>query len=451
MHPRSEEPQKRKAVQVTVKNVFVVGLDEHNLEILRRTPTGQHCEFHQLLNLDELQVGEIDIQELLAKAERILDDFDGSVDAIVGYWDFPVTLFVPILCSRRGLPSASLESFVKCEHKYWSRLEQQKVIDEYPAFGLVELSEENPAPPESPSYPMWLKPVKSASSELAYKVGDDEAFQQAVSLLRDGVDRIGRPFEQILEMVDLPPEISSVGGRTALAEAAMQGVQAAVEGYVYKGEVVVYGALDSVDYPGSSVFLRHQYPSGLPEHVCRWMSEVAAKVIERVGMDNSTFSVEFFYDPVEEKLGLLEVNTRHSQSHAELFELVDGVANHERMLRLGFGQDPALDEDARGEYRVAAEWYHRRFEDGVAARVPTPEEVSALEESLPGVTIEIVPRQGQRLSDMTAQDSYSYELAKITIGAEDETEMRAKYERCVDELVFEFEDEHGTKDKLAEH
>lgn len=438
-------------MRATVKNVFVVGLDEHNLEILRRTPTGRHCEFHQLLNLEELQVGEVDIEELLAKAERILDDFDGSVDAIVGYWDFPVTLFVPILCSRRGLPSASLESFVKCEHKYWSRLEQSEVIDEYPPFALVELSGEDPRPPEAPAYPMWLKPVKSASSELAYKVSDDEGFREAVSLLRDGIDRIGRPFEQILEMVELPPEISSVGGRTCLAEGAMHGVQAAVEGYVYKGEVVVYGALDSVDYPGSSVFLKHQYPSGLPDHVCRWMADVATRVIERVGMDNSTFSVEFFYDPVEEGLGLLEVNTRHSQSHAELFELVDGVANHERMLRLAFGQDPALDADAHGDHNVAAEWYYRRFDDGTVVRVPTPEEVAALEESLSGVTIEIVPRQGQRLSDMTAQDSYSYELAKITIGADDETELRAKYERCVEELAFEFEEVDGSKNKLAEH
>lgn len=434
-----------------MKNVFVVGLDEHNHEILLRTPSARHCRFHQLLDQEELQVGEVDIEELLGKAERILDDFDGSVDAIVGYWDFPVTLFVPILCSRRGLPSSSLESFVKCEHKYWSRLEQREVIDEYPPFALVELSDGDPSPLESPGYPMWLKPVKSASSELAYRVDDDQGFREAVANLRQGIDRIGRPFEQILKRVDLPPEISSVGGRTCLAEAALHGVQAAVEGYVYKGEVVVYGALDSIDYPGSSVFLRHQYPSELPEEVCQRMADIAARVIERVGMDNSTFSVEFFYDPVEEGLNLLEVNTRHSQAHAELFELVDGVPNHERMLRLALGQDPRLPDEARGEFKVAAEWYYRRFDDGVATRVPTAEEIAELEESLPGVSVEVVPREGEWLSQMQAQDSYSYELALITIGAEDETTMRAKYERCVEALKFEFDDEGRASDRVAGH
>ncbi|MFD3687579.1 acetyl-CoA carboxylase biotin carboxylase subunit family protein [Nocardiopsis sp. NPDC058631] len=424
-----------------MKNVFVVGLDEHNHEILRRTPTGRDCRFHQLLSLDELQSGEVDIDLLLAKAEKILDDFPGSVDAICGYWDFPVTLLVPILCERRGLPSASLESVVKCEHKYWSRLEQREVIDEYPPFALVELND-NPRPPGTPDYPMWLKPVKSASSELAFHVLDDKDFDGAVAELREGIDRIGRPFEQILDRVDLPPEIAEVGGRTCLAEGALHGVQAAVEGYVYRGEVVVYASLDSVDYPGSSAFLRHQYPSGLPEEVRRRMADVAARVIGRVGLDNTTFSVEFFYDPVEDGLNLLEVNPRHSQTHAELFELVDGIANHERMLLLSLGRDPRLPADARGDHAVAAEWYHRRFgDDGVPVRVPTEEEVAELERSLPGVKVEVVPEHGEPLSEMRSQDSYSFELAKITIGAADETEMRAKYERCVEALRFEFVEE----------
>ena len=106
---------------------------------------------------------------------------------------------------------------------------------------------------------------------------------------------------------------------------------------------------------------------------------------------------------------------------------------------------------ARGEFRVAAEWYYRRFDDGVVRRVPTAEEVAGLEESLPGVKITIVPREGERLSRLQAQDSYSYELAKIVIGAEDETEMRAKYERCVEALKFEFEEVDGPSDKLTEH
>lgn len=46
------------------------------------------------------------------------------------------------------------------------------------------------------------------------------------------VGRVGEPFEQ----VSLPPEIARVGGAACLAEEALHGVQAAVEGHVYQGE-----------------------------------------------------------------------------------------------------------------------------------------------------------------------------------------------------------------------
>lgn len=71
--------------------------------------------FHGLLSVPELQSTEIDAAELIDKAQRQLDAFDGSIDAIVGYWDFPVSTMLPILRARYGLPGPSLESVLKCE------------------------------------------------------------------------------------------------------------------------------------------------------------------------------------------------------------------------------------------------------------------------------------------------------------------------------------------------
>lgn len=120
-------------------NVFVIGLDEENIKTLRAVPHAVEYRFHPLLSVEELQHGEIPVAELLEKARKELDAFDGGIDAIVGYWDFPVSTLVPIPAERYGTRATSLESVVKCEHKYWSRLEQQKVIDEHPRFALVDL------------------------------------------------------------------------------------------------------------------------------------------------------------------------------------------------------------------------------------------------------------------------------------------------------------------------
>lgn len=418
-------------------DVFVLGLDEENERILKRLPSAAGLRFRPLLSPDELQHGEIDFPDLLKKARQQLDDFDGEPAAIVTYWDFPAATMAPLLCEEYGLPHVPLPAVLKCEHKYWSRLEQRKVIDELPPFGIVDL-DGDPQPPPGVDFPMWLKPVKGFSSELAFHVRDKQGFSGAVKELREGVGRVGDPFEDVLCQVELPREIAEVGGAACLAEAELHGVQAAVEGYVWKGQVHVYAALDSVDFPGRSSFLRHQYPSQLPGETVRRMSDIAERVMRQVGFENGTFSIEFFCDPESGQVCLLEINPRHSQSHAELFEFVDGVANHEIMVRLGLGQDPAR-RPSKGKYQIAGKWYLRRFSDGVVTRVPTPEEIAAVQERVDGTQIEIVPEVGQRLSDLPEQDSYSFELAQLFVAAHTEHEMTEKYQACVDALPFEFE------------
>ncbi|PXY25989.1 biotin carboxylase [Prauserella sp. PE36] len=428
-----------------MKNIFVLALDEENRRTLRDIRNADSYAFHSLLTVDETQVGEIDFEQLLDKAQSQLDAFDGSIDAIVGYWDFPVSTLRAILCHRYGLPGPSLASIVKCEHKYWSRLEQQKAIDEYPRFGIVDLDDEQPSPPDGVRYPMWLKPVKSYSSELAFLVRDESEFDKAVAEIREGISRVGKPFEQVLDMLELPREIAEVGGQACLAEEALSGVQCATEGYVYNGEVVVYGVLDSVNYEGRSSFLRHQYPSQLPKAAVDRMIDVSKRIIGQIGMDNSTFSIEFFCEPESGDVCLLEINPRHSQSHAEMFECVDGMPNHHAMVMLGLGRDPALPDD-KGEYGIAAKWYYRRFSDALVRKVPTAEEIERVHREIPGVIIDIVPVAGQRLSDLPGQDSYSFELAHVFVGARDETELKDKYERTVEALDFEFAEEGPEKE-----
>ncbi|MFV0137904.1 acetyl-CoA carboxylase biotin carboxylase subunit family protein [Streptomyces sp. HMX87] len=422
-----------------VKNVFVVGLDEANLATLKAVPGADALRFHGLLTVEELQVGEVSLPTVIEKAQSVLDAFDGSIDAIVGYWDFPVSTLVPILGERYGTRTTSLESVVKCEHKYWSRLEQQKVTDCHPRFGRVDLAADRPSPPDGLRFPMWVKPALSYSSELAFGVGDEEEFRSAVAEIREGISRVGRPFERILEQVEVPSEMDGVGGRVCLAEEALTGIQVAVEGYVHQGEVTVYGTLDSIDYPDSPCFLRHQYPSTLPPDVVARLHDVTERVMRRIGFDSATFSVEYFYDPSSQEINLLEINPRHSQSHAELFQYVDGVPNHHCMLALALGTDPRMPH-RQGPYAMAAKWYYRWFTDGVVRNVPSPEDIARIEREIPGVRIEVVPEEGQRLSDLPQQDSYSYELAHIFTGGDDEDDMRRKYDKCVAALGLSFDE-----------
>jgi biotin carboxylase len=418
------------------RNIVVLGLDEENLRLLERIPDADRYAFHGLMTVQDMQFGEIEIERLIEEAERRIAAFDGTVDAIVGFWDFPVSTIVPLLCERFGVRGASLDAVLKCEHKYWSRLVQREVIKEYAPFGVVDV--EDPALPPDVGYPCWLKPVKSFSSKLAFEVTNDQEFDDAVAELRDGIGRVGEPFEYVLAKADLPPEVAEVGGQVALAERALSGDRAAVEGYVHNGQVVVYGVLDSLIYPGVSSFLRHQYPSRLPETMCERLSEVSRRLMSGIGYDNATFSIEFFCDPDTNEITVLEVNPRHSQAHAELFEQVNGFPNHHYMVKVALGEDPGQQGD--GPYAISARYYLRRFSDGLLVRGPSPADIEAVQRDIDGVHVLRRAKDGVRLSDGPSQDSYSFELAQIIVGAGSVEELEEKYERCVAALPFEFEE-----------
>ncbi|PXY19034.1 ATP-grasp domain-containing protein [Prauserella muralis] len=420
-------------------NIFVLGLDEPNLELLRRLPGAHDYRFHRLLDVEGMRIGEADYDESLEQARAQLDAFDGPIDAVTGYWDFPVTSLTPVLCERYGLPSTSLESIAKCEHKYWSRLEQREVIDEYPAFAVVD-PDTDTALPQGLDYPVWLKPVKSASSKLAFHIDDESQFTEALSAIREEIGDVSGPFDAVLNRLDVPPAVAEAGSRACIAEEAVGGAQVTVEGYRYHHEPHVYGVVDSVNYPGTSSFLRYQYPSTLPRHLTDRVSDISKRVAVQMGLRSTTFDIEFFIDLDTERIWVLEVNPRLSQSHAQLFEHVDGVANHHCMVSLALGRDPDMPH-RQGRYATAGKWFLRRFTDGVVRRAPTAEEIARVEEDIPGVTVQVVTKEGVRLSEQYERDSYSFELADIMVGANDEDELKKKYERCVAALPFEFDDD----------
>jgi biotin carboxylase len=421
------------------RNIFVVGLDDFNLRGLRALRGAEHYEFHGLLSLDEVKgEGNYPVKEALHRAERRLADFPGSIDAIIGYWDFPVTVLLPILCDKYGLLSPSLQSVIKCEHKYWCRMEQSRADpDCVPHYVKVDPYDDNAANKIDLPFPFWIKPAKGTDSMLAFKVTNEQDLAAALNTIRQGISAIANPFDLFLSLVDLPQEIAAIGGRCCIVEEMIPGELHTVEGYVFQGEIHVHGVLDSPRYEGTSSFLCYQYPSRLPRRVQEQMIDNTKRVMSSIGLDNSAFNIEYFYEPEQERLTLLEINPRISQSHAEVFKKVDGDSNHQIVVDLALGNRPNF-QYRKGEFPVAAKFYLRRFEDGIVKKVPSDAEIEKIKEEIPDALIDIHAKEGRRLSQLIEQDSYSYKLASIYLGAEDYPALSNKYQRCREELQFEF-------------
>ena len=113
------------------KNIFVVGLDDFHLAQLQELQGADNYHFHPLLSYQEIKrVKHFPVKELLDYAGWVLQKFDTTVDAVIGFWDFPVSTSLPIIQKEFGQVGPSLVSVLKCEHKYWSRLLQKEVVPE---------------------------------------------------------------------------------------------------------------------------------------------------------------------------------------------------------------------------------------------------------------------------------------------------------------------------------
>lgn len=421
-------------------NIFVFGLTDFNLDRLQRIRGAERLRFHRLLDREELvERDHYPIREILDHARQRLDDFPGPIDGIVHYIDFPVSTIVPVLAREYGLPSASLEAVLTCEHKYWSRVEQARLIPEHtPPFAAFDPFDDGALErlEREIGYPFWIKPVKSFSSYLGFRINGPADFRQAIPRIRNEIGRFAAPFDYLLDQVDLPPEVAGIGGGHCIAEGIIGGRQCTLEGFARNGAVHTYGVLDSIREANRSSFGRYQYPSSLPRRVQERMREIAARFMRGIGWDQAPFNIEFFWDRDRDRIWLLEVNTRISESHTDLFEKVDGTSNHEVAVDLALGQQPDF-RLGEGEFPMAGKFFLRTEEDARVRRVPDPQTIARLERQFPGTHIQILAEESGRLSDMMDQDSYTFCLAQVFVGGQNQKDLLARYRKIRERLEFD--------------
>jgi biotin carboxylase len=421
------------------KNVFVIGLSDFHRRELQTIPNADAYLFHPLFHENEVaHLEEPSILDLLERADAELAEHDFLPDAIIGHWDFPVDTMVPILCRRFDLRAPSLESVLRCDHKYWGRVSQREAIPEFtPAYQAFDPFDPDAHAAIELDYPYWVKPIKAYGSMLGFKIEGPEDFAAAAAEIRAGIGAIGSAFDKLIEFAHVPPEIRRVTGLHCIAEEFVTGLELAPEGYAQGGEVRCHGVIDMVRE--RNTFSRYEYPSRLPESVQRRAIQASERLIRHIGFNDGCFNAEYFWDPDTDAMRIIEVNPRISQSHSNLFEKVDGASNHAIAVSVGLGERPAF-PTRQGRFAVAAKCMLRSFRDARVLRAPTDEDIRRVREEIPDTWIEVDVERCQRLSELAHQDAYSYLLAELMIGARDRDELLARYHRAVELLHIELGD-----------
>lgn len=407
--------------------------DHRELSILAEA-SRYHLVFHDYASIEledmvspeprRIAVGPVheEVERIVAKA------VSAGVDAVVSTDDYPGSTLAAIVAQRLRLPGTPVVADLLCQHKYQSRLIQQRAQpDAVPPFALLQPG----LAPEMP-FPFFIKPVKSFFSVGAYQIDDVEA-------LRDLAPRATLPkafFKPLNALLERYAGIP-VGQSNVLAEGLLTGSQATFEGYAFEGHVHPVGVVDSIMFPGTSVFERFEYPSALSQAVQEEMAEVAARVMEAIGFTHGQFNIEFCYDSERNRLGIVEINPRMASQFADLYEKVDGFNSYSLLLDLALGRRPTLRHRA-GRHAAAASCVLRLFEDALVVKGPPQDELESISQAHADVRIEVLVSAGERLSQQL-QDGCSFRYGVVSVGGRSREDVLTIFDWCRQRLTFTFE------------
>lgn len=306
-------------------------------------------------------------------------------------------LAAALVAEAAGLPGPRPEAIIACQHKLHARRVLDAVAPEAGVpFAPLEAAYGDDIP-EGLHYPAYVKPVKAAFSVLARRV-DDRAQLQAHT--RFGwrelwvIRHLVEPFERVVRR-RLPQAGTA---HRMMLEAPVQAPQYNLDGYVHRGQLHVLGVVDAVMYPGTQAFMRWELPSRLDPAVQARAADVARRFLAAVGFDDGMFNMEFFHDPVSDKLTVIEFNPRLASQFGDLYRRVLGIDPHAMALALASGDDPAALPRQAPQAGAAASFVYRSFDPGTVPPMPTWSQRRRLAAEFPDSLLLTFPKRGHALA-----------------------------------------------------
>lgn len=353
------------------------------------------------------------------------------IDAVVSTDEQFGALAASLLAHKLGLPGTDPRAILACQHKAYCRERLQQIA---PEANVAHWAFPHTLPKAAPlglPLPFFVKPVKATFSVLARRIETEAGLQQHLSFApheRLIIKRLVRPFNNAFAKLIGRPQGYAVDAHWMLAEAPLSGRQLNLDGYVFDGEVRLLGCIDEIMYPGTDAFARFQYPSQAPASVQARARELTARIMRGLGFDHGFFNIEFFHDPLTDRLTVIEINPRLASQLADLYERVDGLRVFDMLLELGQGRDPGQLPRVQPRASVAASYVWRTF-DGAA---PPPKADSRVRRWLarhhPDAVLFQYHKRGHGLRrEYKWLGSHRY--ATLNLGAPDEPSLQARHQQ----------------------
>ena len=359
---------------------------------------------------------------------------DRQIAAVTSTQEQFGALTASLLAVRLGLPGTPLKALLTAQHKYLARqIHRDALPDQVPPFCGFRY-DADVAKAVTIDYPIFVKPVKAAFSVLAKRCKDEAALREHLKFRvweTIIIKRLTWPFRRVSSQ-HLDCEIDA---DCFIAEGCVDGaLQVCVDGYAHAGEVHVLGTVDSVMYPGTTSFMRFEYPSQLSATHVTKLESVAKRAVEAIGFSHGLFNVELFFDPKTERITIIEINPRMAGQFSDLYERVDGKSLWALELDLALGKPPTFPHRA-GKFGSAASFVFREF--GTAVKhAPPVEQQSWLTKIYPDARLLLdLKHATSRARETKWLGNYRYAL--IHMGGVDHDDMMVRFGNVCEHLDFD--------------
>lgn len=312
-------------------------------------------------------------------------------------------LAAALVAERLGLPGAPPAAIVAAQHKLHARAVLARVAPEASLAAAAldaRYGDDVPATlPPGLDWPLYVKPVKAAFSVLARRVDDRDALQAHTRFGRRErwvIRRLVEPFDRIARR--LLPEAGTAHRLMLEAPVPPDCPQYNLDGWAWQGQVHALGVVDAVMYPGTQAFMRWEHPSRLAATVQARALDVARRFLGAIGFHTGCFNMEFFHDPVTDRLSVIEFNPRLASQFGDLYLRVQGVDPHAMSLAMAQGQDPATLPRQAPTAGIAASLVYRSFPGDTVPAAPGPAQRARVAERWPDALVYAFPKQGAGLA-----------------------------------------------------
>lgn len=303
--------------------------------------------------------------------DRLARRWRGRIDGVVSNNEYFGATIAAVLAERLGLPGTPPRAVITAQHKYYSRLAQQRAAPEaVPPFAVFPFGSLD-VRGLGLAFPFYVKPVRATFSVLTRLVHDAAELERHLTFGRAEewiIRRLVKPYNELAARY--APE-QRLDAHHLIAEAPARGIEINLDGWLRGGRLQIVGASDALMYPGTDQFHCFVHPSQAPADAIGRLQDIAERVFAELGYDHGFFNLEAFWNPEDGRITLVEINPRMASQLAGLYARVGGFDPHRALLDLACGEAPSLVPRSGAERcAVAASCVGRRFDGTSMARPP---------------------------------------------------------------------------------